>query len=131
MSKKPHLAVDLIVAIKLDSANCISGAQLYPYLYNIQLINRGSKRARVISSHWIVTDANGEVRRYDDDGLKDGERPRINPGQTFVYKTLFNLNTLTGKMRLWFTMMSDEGEIFETESSDLLMEPPPPTRTLH
>ena len=49
----------------------------YVFAYTITITNNGDVPARLISRHWIITDANGKVQEVSGDGVV-GEQPHLN-----------------------------------------------------
>jgi ApaG protein len=56
----------------------------YAFAYTITIANHGSVGARLLSRHWIITDANGKVHEVRGDGVV-GEQPWMRPGGGFEY----------------------------------------------
>src|ERR1700676_4233227 len=48
--------------------------------------NGGQAPARLLPRHWIITDANGNVKETRGDGVV-GEQPYLKPGQGFRYSS--------------------------------------------
>ena len=51
----------------------------YVFAYTITIENLGDFPARLLSRHWVITDANGKVQEVSGDGVV-GEQPHLNPG---------------------------------------------------
>ena len=58
----------------------------YVFAYTITISNRGDTAARLLSRHWLITDANGKVQEVSGDGVV-GEQPHLNPGEEFRYSS--------------------------------------------
>jgi len=58
----------------------------YVFAYTITIENLGDLPARLLSRHWVITDANGKVQEVKGDGVV-GEQPHLNPGETFRYSS--------------------------------------------
>ena len=86
----------------------------YFFGYRIRIRNLGPAPARLISRHWIISDAAGHVQEVRGDGVV-GEQPRLEPGQEFIYSSFCPLPTPLGSMRGSYRMRRDEGEEFEAE----------------
>jgi ApaG protein len=84
----------------------------YVFAYTITLANRGDKAARLLSRHWVITDANGKVQEVSGDGVV-GEQPRLNPGETFRYSSGAVLETPVGAMQGSYRMQADNGSSFD------------------
>jgi ApaG protein len=99
----------------------------YVFAYTITIRNRGSVCARLISRHWIITDANGEVREVRGDGVI-GEQPLMQPGEHFEYTSGAILETAVGTMRGSYEMLAGDGTRFDAEIPSFVLSIP---RTLH
>ncbi|HEY6621327.1 MAG TPA: Co2+/Mg2+ efflux protein ApaG [Steroidobacteraceae bacterium] len=78
----------------------------------ITIRNEGHVPARLLTRHWIVTDANGNVKETRGDGVV-GEQPYLKPGQGFRYSTGAVIETPVGTMQGSYQMVADDGEQFD------------------
>ncbi len=83
----------------------------YVFAYTITIENLGKVAARLVSRHWIITDANGKVQEVSGDGVV-GKQPRLNPGEKFRYSSGAVLETPVGSMQGRYQMKSDSGANF-------------------
>jgi uncharacterized protein affecting Mg2+/Co2+ transport len=72
--------------------------------------------ARLLTRHWIITDANGKVQEVRGDGVV-GEQPHLKPGQGFRYSSGAVLETPVGAMQGSYEMIDDDGQRFDAPSS--------------
>ncbi|MGA8202887.1 MAG: Co2+/Mg2+ efflux protein ApaG [Woeseiaceae bacterium] len=84
----------------------------YVFAYTITIANTGEIPARLMSRHWIITDANGKVKEVSGDGVV-GEQPHLNPGEEFRYSSGAVLETPVGAMQGLYRMQADNGLSFE------------------
>jgi ApaG protein len=84
----------------------------YVFAYTITLRNEGPMPAKLLSRHWIITDANGKVQEARGDGVV-GEQPHLKPGQGFRYSSGTMIETPVGAMQGSYTMVADDGERFD------------------
>ncbi len=84
----------------------------YVFAYTITIANNGDIPARLISRHWIITDANGKVQEVTGDGVV-GEQPHLNPGEEFRYSSGAVLETPVGAMQGLYRMEADNGVNFD------------------
>ena len=84
----------------------------YVFAYTITISNRGHVPARLVSRHWIITDANGKVQEVSGDGVV-GEQPRLDPGETYRYSSGAVLETPVGAMQGSYRMKSADGMDFD------------------
>ena len=80
--------------------------------YTITIRNEGAVPARLLTRHWIITDANGKVQEVRGDGVV-GEQPHLQPGQGFRYSSGAVLETPVGAMQGSYEMIDDEGQRFD------------------
>ena len=84
----------------------------YVFAYTITIENLGDLPARLLSRHWVITDANGKVQEVTGDGVV-GEQPHLNPGESFRYSSGAVLETPVGAMQGSYHMEADNGTNFE------------------
>jgi len=84
----------------------------YVFSYTITIRNEGVVPARLLTRHWIITDANGKVQEARGDGVV-GEQPHLKPGQGFRYTSGAVLETPVGAMQGTYEMIDDAGQRFD------------------
>src|SRR6201986_1045579 len=84
----------------------------YVFSYTITIRNEGSVPARLLTRHWVITDANGKGQEVRGDGVV-GEQPHLKPGQGFRYSSGAVLETPVGAMQGSYEMTDDEGQGFD------------------
>ncbi|MGB8409612.1 MAG: Co2+/Mg2+ efflux protein ApaG, partial [Gallionella sp.] len=67
----------------------------FVFSYTITITNLGNSSAKLISRHWIITDAGNHVQEVRGQGVV-GEQPVIKPGQSFEYTSGTVLTTQVG-----------------------------------
>ena len=93
------------------------------FAYEIRIVNEGPKTVQLISRHWIITDARGEVEEVRGPGVV-GAQPVLEPGQEFVYTSFCPLKTPFGSMRGTYQMVTREGEWFDAEIASFALSEP-------
>ena len=58
----------------------------FVFAYTITLRNAGQVPAKLLTRHWIITDANGRIQEVRGEGVV-GEQPHLQPGQGFRYSS--------------------------------------------
>ena len=81
------------------------------YAYRIRIANVGGVTAELRTRRWVITDANGEVRVVEGAGVI-GEHPRLEPGDSFEYRSMCDLSTPWGTMEGGYTFRADDGHEF-------------------
>jgi ApaG protein len=84
----------------------------FVFSYTITIRNEGAVPARLMTRHWIITDANGNVKEMRGDGVV-GEQPYLKPGQGFRYSSGAVIETPVGTMQGSYQMVADDGEHFD------------------
>jgi ApaG protein len=84
----------------------------FVFSYTITIRNDGSVPARLLTRHWIITDANGQRREVRGDGVV-GEQPHLQPGQGFRYSSGAVIETPVGAMQGSYEMIGDDGKRFD------------------
>ncbi|NHA15049.1 Co2+/Mg2+ efflux protein ApaG [Thioalkalivibrio sp. XN279] len=84
----------------------------YAFAYSITIHNDGPVAAKLLSRHWIITDADGGVQEVRGEGVV-GEQPLIRPGEHFHYSSGAILPTPVGSMRGAYTMIDASGHEFQ------------------
>ena len=82
------------------------------FAYTVRIANEGEAPARLVSRHWIITDANGAREEVAGDGVV-GRQPRISPGQEFEYTSFCVLPTPHGSMQGSYRMERADGTAFD------------------
>jgi len=99
----------------------------YVFAYTITITNHGTEPAKLLSRHWLITDANGKIQEVRGEGVI-GEQPYLRPGETFQYTSGAMLETPVGTMQGEYTMRSDDGGHFDALIPKFTLSIP---RTLH
>ena len=86
----------------------------YLFTYTVRIANGGAAAAKLLSRHWIITDASGQREEVVGDGVV-GRQPRLEPGQAFEYTSFCVLRTPLGQMRGTYSMLRDDGSTFQAE----------------
>lgn len=84
----------------------------YVFAYTITITNEGDVAAKLISRHWVITDANGKVQEVSGDGVV-GEQPHLRPGEEFRYSSGAVLETPVGAMQGLYRMQAENGVDFD------------------
>jgi ApaG protein len=84
----------------------------FVFSYTITIRNEGQVPARLLTRHWVITDANGKVEEVRGDGVV-GEQPYLKPGQGFRYSSGAVLETPVGAMQGSYQMVADDGATFD------------------
>lgn len=86
----------------------------FVFSYNVTLYNAGNVAAKLMTRHWIITDANGNVQEVHGEGVV-GEKPYLRPGESFEYTSGTVLETPVGSMQGSYQMVTDNGLAFDAD----------------
>ncbi len=123
----PLHAIEVIVATRYLDDQSIPDDDRYVFAYTIRIHNTGQVPARLVSRHWLITDANGKVQEVRGEGVV-GEQPWLRPGEQFEYTSGAVLETPLGTMRGSYQMLADDGTHFDAMIDAFTLSIP---RTLH
>lgn len=84
----------------------------YVFSYTVTIKNVGDNAARLLSRHWLITDADNNLTEVKDFGVV-GEHPHLKPGQSFTYTSGTVLKTPAGQMSGSYQMLADDGTEFD------------------
>ena len=99
----------------------------YVFSYTITIENHGDIPAKLLTRHWYITDADGNVEEVEGEGVV-GEQPYLKPGDGFRYTSGTVLETPVGSMYGSYHMLADDGTEFDTEIPAFTLSVP---HTLH
>ena len=123
MSQQINVDVDTLY---IESESSPVNSQ-YVFAYTITITNAGTEAAKLMTRHWVITDANGHIEEVRGDGVV-GEQPYLKPGEGFQYTSGAVLKTPVGTMSGSYQMVTDSGNNFNAEIPEFILSSP---RTLH
>jgi len=127
MRRMSQYAIDIDVATRFLDDQSVPDEGRYAFAYTIRIRNSGAVPARLLTRHWIITDANGKVQEVRGDGVV-GEQPWLRPGDQFEYTSGAVLETTVGTMRGSYAWIADDGTNFDAPIPSFTLAIP---RTLH
>ncbi|HDP89919.1 MAG TPA: Co2+/Mg2+ efflux protein ApaG [Thioalkalivibrio sp.] len=99
----------------------------YVFAYTITIHNEGHVPARLLTRHWVITDANGKVQEVEGEGVV-GEQPYLRPGEAFQYTSGTMIGTPVGTMQGSYHLVADDGAAFDAPIAPFTLASP---RVLH
>ena len=84
------------------------------FSYTVTIKNVGKIPAKLISRHWVITDANERIEEVRGLGVV-GEQPRLKTNESFEYTSGTIINTPVGTMYGTYQMVADNGYEFDAE----------------
>jgi ApaG protein len=117
-SSTPYFANTRGIAVSveptyLEARSSPESAQ-YLWAYRVIIENQGRETVQLLSRHWMITNARGELTEVKGLGVV-GEQPILKPGQRFEYTSGAPLNTPSGMMGGAYQMENEGGERFDIE----------------
>lgn len=111
VSERSHgIRVDVVTSYVEEQSN--PGDGRFVFSYTITIRNEGDVPAKLLTRHWIITDANGKVQEVNGEGVV-GEQPYLQPGEGFRYSSGAILETPVGAMQGSYRMVADDGQHFD------------------
>ena len=86
----------------------------YVFSYTITIRNEGKASAKLLTRHWIINDANGNVQEVHGEGVV-GEQPYLQPGESFQYTSGTVIETPVGSMEGSYQMLAEDGTPFNAD----------------
>jgi ApaG protein len=95
----------------------------FAFTYTITIENVGTVGAKLLTRHWLITDASGEVDEVRGEGVV-GKQPQLEPGESFEYTSWALLKTPFGSMRGSYTFTRPDGRRFKAHISEFSLTQP-------
>lgn len=102
---------EITVAPEYLEAQSDPDAQQFIFAYHIKIRNIGTKSAKLLRRHWVITDAENKVEEVQGDGIV-GEQPVIEPNHEHEYSSFCILDTPLGCMHGSYHMQGEDGKEF-------------------
>jgi len=102
----------------------------YLWAYRVTIENQGRETVQLLSRHWMITNARGELTEVKGSGVI-GKQPFLKPGERHAYTSAAPLNTPSGMMGGSYQMESDSGERFDVEIPTFSLDSPNQGVLLH
>ena len=93
------------------------------FLYTVRISNEGRDVVQLVTRHWIVTDATGQVEEVRGPGVV-GQQPILRPGESFEYTSGCPLKTPFGVMEGTYQMVPQNGDPFDAKIAPFTLSEP-------
>jgi len=123
--KNHEITVTAVARYIADQSDEVEGR--YVFAYTITIRNTGTVAAKLLSRHWVITDATNKTQEVRGDGVV-GEQPFLRPGESFEYTSGAAILTPVGTMRGSYQMRGEDGTAFEAPIAEFILSMP---RVLH
>ena len=104
--------IDVNVETRYIEGQSVPDEDRYIFSYTITIRNTGKVAAKLLTRHWIINDANGNVQEVHGEGVV-GEQPYLRPGDSFQYTSGTVIETPVGSMQGSYQMVTDNGFTFD------------------
>ena len=85
----------------------------YVWAYRVNIANEGRQTVQLLRRSWSITDAQGRTQHVHGEGVV-GEKPVLDPGESFEYTSSTPLATPSGFMRgAYHMVVTATGEAFD------------------
>lgn len=84
----------------------------YFYVYRVRICNDGPVKAKLLTRHWVILDANNHREEVVGEGVV-GKQPDLEPGESFEYTSYCPLRTQWGTMEGAYSFQTADGVTFE------------------
>ena len=122
-----YRAVTRGIAVSVEpvylEANSSPSSSQYFWAYHVTIENQGLETVQLLSRHWMITNARGELNEVKGPGVI-GEQPILKPGESHQYTSGAPLNTSWGMMGGSYQMESESGERFDIEIPTFSLDSP-------
>jgi ApaG protein len=110
------------VGARLVPSQTDPSAGRWIYAYRVTLSNEGESPARLLSRHWVIRDADNQMREVRGPGVV-GKHPQLKPGESFSYVSSCPLETEWGTMEGWYHFERGDGEVFAVRIGRFFLAP--------
>jgi ApaG protein len=111
------------VRAQFSEQNSEPNSRQWVFLYTITIRNESPLRVQLLTRHWIITDANGEIEEVKGPGVV-GKQPLLEPGQSFEYTSACPLKTPFGSMHGSYQMLGGGNETFDVQIAGFALRMP-------
>ncbi len=126
-NRTQYVATTREIAVSVEpvylEANSSPGSSQYFWAYRVTIENQGRETVQLLSRHWMITNARGELTEVKGPGVV-GEQPVLKPGESYEYTSGAPLNTPSGMMGGAYQMESESGERFDIEIPTFSLDSP-------
>jgi len=132
--RTPYKAITRGIAVSVEptylEADSSPSHSQYLWAYRVLIENQGRETVQLLSRHWMITNARGELTEVRGPGVI-GKQPFLKPGESHAYTSGTPLNTPSGMMGGSYQMESDSGERFDIEIPTFWLNSPNQDVLLH
>lgn len=117
MSTSEAVTNGIRVHVESEFSQDHSGPGLWFFLYTIRISNEGDETVQLMTRHWIIRDATGQIEEVNGPGVV-GEQPVLEPGASFEYTSGCPLSTPFGSMVGKYRFVDSAGGTVEADVAE-------------
>ena len=100
------------VAVTYLDQQSIPDQNHYLFAYTVTIKNKSEETASLITSHWQLTDGNGQITCMAGAGVV-GKQPSLKKNEQFTYTSSAVLDTAVGAMQGSYGFLTQSGKLFD------------------
>lgn len=127
MDKDTQYAINIAAKVNFLPDQSDEADNRFVFSYTITITNAGDAAIKLLSRHWVITDAHNSVQEVRGQGVV-GEQPVLKPKQSFEYTSGTVLATQVGTMSGSYRMVAEDGTEFDAPIPQFVLSVP---RVLH
>jgi ApaG protein len=106
------------------------GPDQFAWAYHITMRNSSDEVVQLKTRHWTITDGFGRVHKVNGEGVV-GQKPRLQPGQSYAYTSGCPLPTPSGSMSGYYVFVREDGAPLKVIIPAFSLDLPDPGRVLN
>jgi ApaG protein len=107
-----HIRVEVLSRHSTEHSRPLQDQWVFEY--TVRITNEGPETVKLVSRHWIITDALEHTEEVKGPGVV-GQQPVLAPGESFQYSSWCPLKVPMGVMRGTYQMVCSDGNQFDIE----------------
>jgi len=127
MNKDTQQSINISAHVNYLPEQSDEAENRFVFSYTITITNTGDVPVKLVSRHWVITDAQHHVQEVRGQGVV-GEQPLLKPKQSFEYTSGTVLATQVGTMSGSYQMVTEDGNKFDAPIPQFVLSVP---RVLH
>lgn len=100
------------------------------WAYTVEIENQSDTELQVVERFWQIADSHGMFQEVRGEGVV-GEKPILQPGETFRYTSGAPLSAPSGMMLGTYSMKAPDGEPFVVDIPPFALDSPLSSRVVH
>lgn len=108
----PNHQIEISVETQYIEQESLPEQEHFVFSYTVTMKNKGVEPAKLISRHWVITDAENRTQEVRGKGVI-GQQPYLLPGDEYTYSSGTVLETALGFMHGSYQMQTDDGSKFD------------------